>query len=154
MNLSLYVSTVLLWGTTWIAVYWQLGEVEPLVSIFYRFVIAGSLFLPLLILFKKLQPTQWRDHVFFVLQGACLFGLNYICMYNASAYIITGLMSVIFALAPLFNAFNQWLIWRKMPSKSIYLASLLGVAGLMLLFWPQLQIKQDSSQVFYPKKIS
>jgi hypothetical protein len=29
MNLSLYLLTVLIWGTTWIALKWQLGVVAP-----------------------------------------------------------------------------------------------------------------------------
>ncbi|MFT5116492.1 MAG: drug/metabolite transporter (DMT)-like permease [Kiritimatiellia bacterium] len=149
MNVGLYLATVLIWGTTWIAIHLQLGSVEAFASIFYRFAIAGALFLPLMIIFKRLQPTCRRDHFFFLLQGACLFSMNYVCMYTASGYIISGLMSVVFAFAALFNAFNQWLIWRKKPSKSIYVASVLGVVGLALLFWPQLQIEQDIERVLY-----
>jgi drug/metabolite transporter (DMT)-like permease len=149
MNIALYISTVLIWGSTWIAIYWQVGDVPPLISIFYRFTIAGALFLPLLILLGKVQKTQKKDHLFFFLQGVCLFSFNYICMYNASHYIISGLISVIFAMATLFNAFNQWLIWRKQPSPAIYIAGLLGITGLVLLFWPQLQDTQNSHDIIW-----
>ena len=37
MNLFLYLLTVLIWGTTWIALKWQLGVVAIPVSIVYRF---------------------------------------------------------------------------------------------------------------------
>ncbi|TGT16287.1 EamA family transporter, partial [Mesorhizobium sp. M3A.F.Ca.ET.174.01.1.1] len=40
MNLFLYAITVLIWGTTWIAIKWQLGAVPPPVSIAWRFWIA------------------------------------------------------------------------------------------------------------------
>jgi drug/metabolite transporter (DMT)-like permease len=143
VNTTLYLSTVLLWGTTWIAIYWQLGSVDVIVSIFYRFAIAGVLFLPLLKLFGKLQKTQRRDHVFFILQGMCLFSFNYLFMYNAGHYIITGLMSVIFAMVTLFNAFNQWLIWRNKPSGFIYVASFFGVLGLVFLFWQELSASNN-----------
>ncbi|MBL3572075.1 EamA family transporter, partial [Rhodovulum visakhapatnamense] len=33
----LFVLTVLIWGTTWIAIAAQVGEVPVMVSIFYRF---------------------------------------------------------------------------------------------------------------------
>ncbi|MGF6785866.1 hypothetical protein OKW27_000179 [Paraburkholderia sp. 35.1] len=33
MNLALYAVTVLIWGTTWIAIKWQLGAVAPPVSL-------------------------------------------------------------------------------------------------------------------------
>jgi len=147
VNFFLYVATVVIWGSTWIAIHWQLGSVDAIVSIFYRFGIAAALFLPLLKLFGKLQVTQRRDHVFFVMQGACLFSVNYLFMYQAGHYIITGLMSVIFALVALFNAFNQWLIWRKKPSGTIYLASVLGLVGLVFLFWRELQISHNVEEV-------
>jgi drug/metabolite transporter (DMT)-like permease len=149
MNIALYLSTVLIWGSTWIAIYWQAGDVPSLVSIFYRFAIAGALFLPLLVLLGKIQKTQKKDHLFFFLQGVCLFSFNYICMYNASHYIISGLISVIFAMATLFNAFNQWLIWRKQPSPAIYIAGALGITGLALLFWPQLQNTDNSHDIIW-----
>jgi hypothetical protein len=34
----LYGSTVIIWGTTWLAIKFQLGSVDPMVSVLYRFV--------------------------------------------------------------------------------------------------------------------
>ena len=154
MNILLYIATVLIWGTTWIAIYWQAGDVATLVSVFYRFAIAAALFLPLLMLLGKftkikMQQTNKRDHLFFFLQGLCLFSVNFIFFYTASQYIISGLVAVIFAMATLFNVFNQWLIWRKKPPLSIYIASLLGLSGLVLLFWQQLTSAANVEHIFY-----
>jgi len=134
MNGFLYASTVLLWGTTWIAIHFQLGEVPVLVSAFYRFAIAGLLFLPALMLLRRVQATNLRDHGFFLLQGCCLFSLNFICFYTASQYIVSGLISVVSSAAILFNALNNRLLWKERPERSVYLAALLGIAGLVLLF--------------------
>ena len=41
MNLFLYLLTVLIWGTTWIAIKLQLGEVALAASIAYRFALAA-----------------------------------------------------------------------------------------------------------------
>lgn len=135
MNLFLYASTVLLWGTTWIAIHFQLGAVPVLVSAFYRFAVAGMLFLPALMLLRRVQATSLRDHGFFLLQGCCLFSLNFICFYTASQYVVSGLISVVFSAAILFNALNNRLLWRERAERSVYLAALLGIAGLVLLFW-------------------
>lgn len=116
---------------------------------FYRFAIAAVLFLPALTLLGKLQSTNRRDHFFFLLQGVFLFSVNFIFFYTASQYIISGLISVIFALATLFNAANQWFIWRNKPSTSIYLAGVLGLAGLILLFWQQLHAEQNVKDLLY-----
>ena len=42
-NLLLYVATVLIWGSTFFAIEYQLGVVEPEVSIFYRYAMASML---------------------------------------------------------------------------------------------------------------
>ena len=36
-NAALYILTVFIWGSTWIGIKYQLGEVSPLVSIGHRF---------------------------------------------------------------------------------------------------------------------
>lgn len=41
-NRLLYVVTVLVWGSTWIAIEFQLDLVAPEVSVFYRYVIATA----------------------------------------------------------------------------------------------------------------
>ncbi len=144
MNLFLYASVVFIWGTTWIGIHWQVGDVPLLLSVFYRFALASVLFLPLLHFMGKLQKVGRRDHFFFLLQGLCLFSINFLFFYNASLYLVSGIVSVIFASAILFNAFNQWLIWKKRPPITIYLSSFLGIAGLVMLFWEQLSQGQYS----------
>lgn len=63
MNTSLlFVATVLIWGTTWIAIALQIGAVPVMVSIFYRFALAG-----LVLLF-------WHD-LFTTLDGNSLRGI-------------------------------------------------------------------------------
>jgi drug/metabolite transporter (DMT)-like permease len=42
-NTLLYVITVLIWGTTWIAINYQLGDVPAEASIVYRFGLAALL---------------------------------------------------------------------------------------------------------------
>jgi drug/metabolite transporter (DMT)-like permease len=37
----LYGSTVIIWGTTWLAIKFQLGSVDPMVSVLYRFIAAA-----------------------------------------------------------------------------------------------------------------
>lgn len=144
INIFLYISVVCIWGTTWIALLGQTGEVPIVLSVFYRFALASILFLPILYLFGSLQRVQSKDHFFFLLQGSCLFSINYLFFYNASLYLVSGLISVIFAASTIFNAFNQWLIWRTRPPITIYISSILGIAGLLMLFWEQFLDQYDS----------
>ena len=145
MNALLYFSVVLLWGTTWLAIAIQNGcQVSSITSIFYRFVIACAILFIGLLSTKRLQKISFQDHLFCVLQGCCIFGLNFYCFYQATHYIASGLVSVMFSLAVLFNAFNYWLFFHQRPSFNLFPASLLGVIGMMLLFWQDLFAEQIS----------
>ena len=42
-NLALYLTTVLVWGSTWLLINFQLGTVAPEVSVVYRYAIAAVL---------------------------------------------------------------------------------------------------------------
>ena len=138
MTQFLYLSTVLIWGTTWIAIHWQLGEVPVLTSVFYRFALAATIMMFLVLVSRRLQATTKQDHGFMVLQGMCLFSLNFVCFYTAGLAISSGLLSVIFSAATLFNAVNNRVFWGEKPTQAVFGAGILGVIGLSLMFWPEL----------------
>jgi Permeases of the drug/metabolite transporter (DMT) superfamily len=139
MNALLYVLVVAIWGTTWIAIFLQQGPVPATVSIFWRFAIASLTMLTILLLTRRLRRLALRDHLFCVLQGCCVFGFNFWCFYTAASWINTGLESVIFSMAVLFNAINSFLFFRQTPPGRFYLAALLGLVGIVTLFWDDLQ---------------
>ena len=145
MNAFLYAATVLIWGTTWIAISMQTGTVPVLVSVFYRFAIAASLMLLVLWVSGRLQKLGRNDHLFCLLQGMCVFGFNFVCFYTANAYINSGLESVLFSLAILFNALNGVLFFGKRITRRLMLANLLGFGGIVSLFWHDLTDGQMSS---------
>lgn len=137
----LFAATVLIWGTTWIAIAAQVGEVPVTVSIFYRFALAGIVMLAGLALLGRLRrPAVWR---FVIVQALCLFCLNFVGLYTATSLIPSGLVSVIFSLASIFNAINARLFFRERISPRTFLAGGLGVAGLVLLFWHDLAVALD-----------
>ena len=41
-NAALYLATALIWGTTWFAIKFQLGDVAPELSVAYRFGLASA----------------------------------------------------------------------------------------------------------------
>ncbi|GAA3941137.1 DMT family transporter [Litoribacillus peritrichatus] len=139
MNAFLYAATVLIWGSTWLAIYFQLGEVPVNVSVFYRFALAAILLLPWLWLTGKLQKADASDHRFMILQGACLFSFNFICFYTATQYVTSGLVAVVFSLATLFNAVNNRFFWKESIPAKVVFAGVVGTSGLVLLFLPELQ---------------
>lgn len=141
----LFTATVLIWGTSWIAIAFQLGDVPVLVSIFYRFALAAIVMIVGLVLLGRLKlPNVLR---FVVLQALCLFSFNFICFYNATGLIPSGLVSVVFSLASIFNAVNARLIYKERISPRVISAGLIGVSGLLLLFWNDLFARFDMNSL-------
>ena len=138
MNLFLYGLVVLIWGTTWIAITAQANVVDPVVAVFWRFLIAASCLLVGLLLTGHLRRFALRDHLFCALQGLCVFGLNFLCFYHAISYINSGLESVIFSMAVLFNAINSRLFFGQKIVAQFFPAVVLGFLGMFLLFWQDL----------------
>lgn len=138
MNAILYGLVVVIWGTTWIAIFLQQGPVSAPVSIFWRFAVASVTMLAILLATRRLRPLALRDHLFCVLQGCCVFCFNFWCFYTAAAHINTGLESVIFSMAVLFNAINGFIFFRQQPPARFWLAAALGLAGIITLFWDDL----------------
>jgi len=138
MNLSLYAVTVLIWGTTWIAIKWQLGVIPPPVSIAWRFWIAALvLFALLLIMRRPIWPPRaaWR---FLIAQGVALFCLNFLCFYYAEQVVPSGLVAVVFSIAPLLNSINGRLFMGRPLQPTVIAGALLGLVGIVCLFVPQM----------------
>ena len=146
MNLSLYLLTVLIWGTTWIALKLQLGEVAIAASIAYRFALASLVLFTILLLSGRLQKVDKRGQLICLVQGLCLFCLNFMCFYTASQWIPSGLVAVIFSTATLWNAINARLFFKQKIAANVLVGGALGLGGLALLFWPELAGQEASHE--------
>ncbi len=138
MNLFLYALTVLIWGTTWIALKLQLGVVAIPVSIVYRFGLAALVLFALLLLSGRLQAMNRRGHLICLAQGLCLFCVNFMCFLTASQWVPTGLIAVVFSTATLWNALNARVFFKQKIARNVIAGGGLGLFGLALLFWPEL----------------
>ena len=139
MNIFLYLLTVLIWGTTWIAIKFQLGVVAAPVSIAYRFWIAAAVLLLFLLATRKpvWPPRQaWR---YLLAQGVALFCCNFLCFYYASQWVPSGLVAVVFSTAPIWNALNGRLFLGRPIRLNVLGGAALGLCGIGLLFLPQMQ---------------
>jgi drug/metabolite transporter (DMT)-like permease len=134
----LYGSTVIIWGTTWLAIKFQLGSVDPMVSVLYRFMVAALT----LFLYCKLRSLKMRfglkDHIFMALQGLVLFSVNYWLIYLAEVHVTSGLVAVIFSGIVFMNMINGAVLLGSPIRSNVLLGGAIGVSGIVLVFWPQL----------------
>jgi drug/metabolite transporter (DMT)-like permease len=137
-NLALYACTVLIWGSTWLVIKFQLGSVAPAVSVVWRFAAAALILLGVALWRGMRLRFDARTHAWLMLQGLLMFGANYVLIYLAERTLASGLVAVVFSLVVLCNIVFLRL-FHGVPMKPHALAgALLGVGGVALLFWPDL----------------
>jgi drug/metabolite transporter (DMT)-like permease len=133
-----YVLVVCIWGSTWLGIKFQLGRIDPMVSVVYRFALAAAI----LLVYCRLAGLNMRfrlvDHVFMALQGACLFALNYWLFYVAELTLTSGIVAVTFSTIVFFNILNGHLFLGSPVRPKVVLGALTGITGIGLVFWPEL----------------
>ena len=134
----LYAGLVLVWGSTWIMVKFQIGVVPPEASVIYRFVIAAALMFAWAVMLRLPLRFSARDHLLIALQGALIFSTNFVLFYLGAADLTTGLMAVIFSTASIQTLLFSALLARRPPAVRVMLGAALGVAGISIVFWPEL----------------
>jgi drug/metabolite transporter (DMT)-like permease len=148
-NAFLYAVTVLVWGSTWLAIEFQLGVVAPEVSIVYRY--AGASLL--LFAWSRIRGLRLafslRQHASFALLGLLLFGLNYIFAYRAQLHISSALTAIAFSTILWMNIVNARLFFGIRAGPRVLVGALLGVAGIFTLFAPQVSELALADTVFY-----
>lgn len=138
INATLYAVSVLIWGTTWLAVTFQLGVVPVEQSVAYRFLFAGALLLVYCLLRGRSLNLSFRDHLFVALQGLCLFCVNYVLFYASNAYLHSGLLAVVFSTLLLMNVVTGAIFLGTRISRRVVAGGLVGLAGMALLFRQEL----------------
>lgn len=131
----LYALTVLIWGSTWLAIEYQLGSVAPQVSLFYRFAIAAVLMWALCFIKGAKVKFALKDHGFFLVQGVCIFSLNYVLLYWSQGYLTSAMACIAFSTLMLMNIVNARLFFKQIIMPRIYIGAGLGITGIVALYW-------------------
>lgn len=133
-QIALYLITVLIWGSTWIAIKFQLGHVDPMVSVIYRFGLASAV---LFVFCKALRLSlkfSLKEHLFMALLGVCLFSINYWLIYQAEIYLTSGIASVVFSSLVFFNIANNALFRGVAVNRKTLIGALVGIFGICLIY--------------------
>lgn len=134
----LYALCVLIWGSTWFAIEFQLGVVPHEYSSFYRFGLASILLFAYCWLKKLPLRYGLLQHAWLVLMGITFFSLNYLMVYEAQEYLTSAMASVIFSAVLIVNIFNSWLFFKTKITARVIIGSALGLLGMVMIFWNEL----------------
>ncbi|MDQ6638465.1 MAG: EamA family transporter [Pseudomonadota bacterium] len=135
---QLFAICVLVWGTTWHAITYQLGEFPAEAGVALRFALAGA---------GLLAFCRWRgvplryppaDHAALALQGVFLYGVSYVCVYHAERFVPSGLVAVGYSAAPLLAGVGAALLFGAPIGRRFVAGGVLGLCGVAFIFWPEL----------------
>jgi len=137
-NAVFYLVTVLIWGSTWLAIKFQLGIVAPELSIAYRFTLAAVLLFIYSTARRLTLRFSWRQHAFMALQGFLLFSFNYVLVYLAEGYLTSGLVAILFSTIIITNVILGTIFLGSPIRMRVVLGAIVGILGISIIFYPEL----------------
>ncbi|WP_235981702.1 DMT family transporter [Methylobrevis albus] len=139
VDAGLYAVTVFAWSTSWFAMKLQaVGGVAADVSVVWRFLISASLMLGWVVVSHRPLRFALRDHLRFAAMGVAMFSSNFFLYYIGSHSLPSGLLSVVFSLASVFNLVLGALLLGQKISAGVALGAVVGSTGIALIFWPEI----------------
>jgi len=130
----LFIIPALIWGSTWYVIKFQLGMVDPLLSVAYRFMLAGVLLISFCLFTGRSMKFTFHEHFLILLLGLSLFGFNYWFVYQAETILTSGVVAVIFSLIIVFNIIFNALFLKGKIKRDVIFAAVLGIIGTVFLF--------------------
>ena len=137
-NAGLFMIASAIWGSTWLAITFQLGTVAPELSVAYRFAIASAIVAVWCKAVGQSLAFPRREHLWLVAMGATFFGFNYIGVYWAERYVTSGLVAVVFSTIVFMSAIGMRVVYGEALTLRAMVAATMGVSGVALLFLPEL----------------
>lgn len=137
-NALIYAAVVAVWGSSWLAIRYQLGVVPPEVSVVYRFVLSAVLVFAWAAWRGERLRFGPRAHLRMALLGVCLFCVNYALVYMASQHLTTGLVATVFSTSVVMNIVNGAIFLGRPFQPRVAVGAACGLAGIAIVFWPEL----------------
>jgi len=123
----------LIWGSTWLVIKDQLGEVPPSWSVAWRFALAAAG----MAVFAKFRGERLRldrsGHIVAIYIGITQFCLNFNLVYRAELYVTSGIVAVLFALLMLPNAVLGKIFLGAPVTRRFMAGTGIALAGIALM---------------------
>ena len=137
-TIFLFISTLIVWGPTWYIIKFQLGIVDPMTSVFYRFFLSAIIILVFCV-FKKINLRfSLKEHLLIAALGISLFNINYVFFYLSTVHLISGFVALCFSSILFMNVVNNIVFKRKYPKIMTLVGGLIGTFGLLFIFYDEI----------------
>jgi drug/metabolite transporter (DMT)-like permease len=135
---QLFAACIAIWGSTWLAITFQLGRVAPEASVFYRFLLASLLIFAWSAVRGVRLTLRAHEHPWVALQGVLMFSASYLFVYYAEAHVVSGLVAVGYSASPLLAMLGMRALFGTPMTRPVIGGSLLGIVGITFVYWPEL----------------
>ena len=133
-NFILFGITLFCWSPTWYVIKFQLGYVDPLVSVFYRFVTASLIIFIYLVIKRRNLRFSFNHHIWFLFFGTCLYSINYVFFYTSNTYLISAFPAIVFSTVVIMNILGEWFYFKKKPTLKTFIGVAIGMLGIIIIF--------------------
>jgi drug/metabolite transporter (DMT)-like permease len=122
----------LVWGSTYLANWYAIQDIPPLLMSGSRFFIAGLTLFVVSYLFGATTPTRihWKNASF---SGIMFLTIGTGGMVWAEQYISSGMTALLVAFQPLLVVLLMWQLLGKRPTVSTIFGTILGMVGMTFL---------------------
>ena len=127
-----YALLVLIWATTPLAIVWSVSDLYPLWALAFRFFLALPLALGLLFIFKATLPLNGKA-IHSYIAGACSFIGSQIFTYAATPYLSSGIIALMFGLAPIMAGLIGHFFFKLTLHKLQWVGMLIALMGLGII---------------------
>lgn len=136
-NFFLFLSALLFWSATWSIIgLTQVNiDLDPSVSVFIRFILAGFIILIYVAITKRKLIFSIRDHIYFFILGIFLYSGNYIFFYNSNVYLPSNIPATVFCLLTIFNILGEKFLFKKPITTVTLSGAILGIGGILIIFF-------------------
>lgn len=140
-----YLSIILIWSTTPLAIQWSTTGDGFLFPVMARMAIGLAVCVLLLGVFSVKIPWHRQARMTYIAAGLGIFG-TMICVYWGARYISSGLVALLFGLTPIFTsiAATFWLNEHSFSASKIT-GTLLSLLGLAAIFGSGLSLGEHAT---------
>ena len=135
-----FLLTALIWGSTWIAIKYQLGDVPPSWSVTWRFA-GAAVGMFAFAAFKRLPLVLDKRGLMVAAVMACsVFSLNFQFVYRSEQYVTSGLVAVLFALLLVPNTVLSRVFLGQRITRGFLVGTAIALVGISLLMLHEYRI--------------
>lgn len=137
-TLTLFAGCIAIWGTTWLAITFQLGVVPIEASVAYRFLLSAALIGAYCWMRGLPMRFSASQHAALAVFGLLMYSVGYLFVYRAQQHVVSGLVAVGYSAGPLLAMFGMRMAFGQRITPRMMLGALLGIAGVAIVYSPEL----------------